>query len=91
MDMTEYIQAELMVLIPALYALGMYIKRCAFIKDKHIPIVLGVVGMFLSTIYCIGQSGFIAGSIFTGLVQGIFVASASVYANQTYKQVTKQE
>lgn len=91
MEFTEYIQSELLIAIPALYALGMFFKKCAFIEDRYIPILLGIVGMVLSVLYCLGQSGFSAGAIFTGMIQGIFVASASVYANQTYKQVTKKE
>ena len=88
--MTEYIQPELMILIPVLYLIGMGLKKSNVISDKYIPIILGVIGVLLSALYfgveeiaCNGES------IFTAITQGILCAGASTYANQIYKQVKK--
>lgn len=91
MELTDYIQGELLCLIPVLYALGMAMKRSETIKDKHIPAILGMVGILLALIWCIATFGFSMETVFTALVQGILVSSAAVYSNQLYRQTKKDE
>lgn len=86
----DYIMPELLVLVPVLYALGMAFKKSESIADKHIPVLLGVVSVVLSCVYVFGMEGISTESVFTAMVQGILCASASVYANQTYRQETKE-
>jgi len=45
MDFVEYVIEQALVLIPALYVLGMIIKHTQFIKDKYIPVILLAVGI----------------------------------------------
>ena len=91
MDFNEYIQPELLVLIPALYVVGDSLKKFQGLPDKYIPVILGGFGVILSCIYIFGMEGINGQAFFTGIVQGILVAGASVYANQIYKQSTKIE
>ena len=91
LDINEYIQPELLALIPALYVVGSSLKNSKKIRDEHIPMILGGFGILFSCIYVFGMDGISAESLFTGIVQGILVAGASVYANQLYKQSTKAE
>lgn len=91
MEITEFVQAELLCAIPALYALGMMFKKSGYVKDKHIPLLLGAFGIGLCVTYCIGMNGFCAEAFFTGIVQGILVAAASVYSNQIVRQAQKEE
>lgn len=95
MEFGEYIKTELFVLIPVLYAIGLGLKK-SNIKDKYIPLLLGVIGIVLSGIYVLSTETFatgqeIAAGIFTAIIQGVLCASASVYANQTFKQVRNEE
>ena len=82
----NYIQPELLVLIPVLYIIGEGIKKAEAINDKFIPIILGAIGIILSCLYVIATCGFSAISIFTAITQGILVAGAAVYVNQIWKQ-----
>ena len=82
----NYIQPELLVLIPVLYIIGEGIKKAEAINDKYIPIILGAIGIILSCLYVIAMCGFSAMSIFTAITQGILVAGGSVYINQIWKQ-----
>ena len=91
----EFVKPELLILIPVLYLIGVGIKKSE-IKDKFIPMVLGIVGIFLSSLYVFATSDInnfkeIIMAIFVSLTQGILVAGASVYANQLYKQTKKKE
>ena len=90
--MTEYIQPELLVLIPVLYLIGVALKKADFFPDRFIPIVLGVISIGLTYCYfgyedivCNGES------IFTAITQGVLCAGASTYADQIYKQIKKDE
>lgn len=85
--MTEYIQPELLILIPVLYLIGYALKKTTIIPDKFIPVILGVVGIVLAVCYGLTAGQF---NLFAAITQGILCAGASTYANQIYKQlVTK--
>ena len=82
MDLMNYIKDSCLILIPALL-IGSVIKGTEKIANKYIPVILLPLG--------------IAGAIaFLGLtpeafIQGILVAGASVYCNQFFKQLNKEE
>lgn len=85
-NFTQYINAELLVLIPVLYAIGYGLKKIPKVKDEFIPLILGAAGALLAMLYI---HTFTAAAIFTALTQGILCAAAAVYANQIYKQTKK--
>ena len=87
----DYIMPELLVIAPVLYALGMAFKSSGSIKDKHIPVFLGIVGIVLALIWCFASFGFSLETVFTAMVQGILVSSAAVYGNQLIVQGRKDE
>jgi len=80
-NLMGYITENALILIPVLYTLGTMIKNTEKISDKYIPIVLLPVGIILSI--------FLIGFNITGIIQGILVTGASVYANQIVKQINK--
>lgn len=93
MNFQEYIQSELLILVPVLYLIGMALKKSQ-LADKWIPLVLGLISVALSTFWVIANcniSGLreTAGALFTAATQGVLVAGASVYANQIYIQAKK--
>ena len=92
----NYVKPELIVVAIALYFLGLWLKQAAFLKDKFIPLVLGIVGIFVCGIWVIATATFATGqdialAIFTAVVQGILVAGLSTYVNQFIKQLRKDE
>lgn len=94
MDFQEYIKSELLILVPVLYIIGLGLKKSK-LKDKWIPLALGIAGIALSAIWVIATSQITniqeaAAALFTAVTQGILVAGASVYANQIYVQAQKK-
>lgn len=90
----EFIKPELLVLIPVLYIIGVGFKKTTLLKDKYIPVVLGLISIVLSGLYIFATADIsgakeITMAIFTALTQGVLIAGASVYANQIYKQLQK--
>lgn len=97
MDMIQHdIHAELLVLVPVLYLLGVFLKKASFLADRWIPLTLAGVGIGLCVLYGLAASP--VGSLqdvllllFTGFTQGILVSSTSVFCNQVYKQMKKED
>lgn len=88
----ELIKPELLCLVPVLYLIGVWVKRSNHIKDKNIPLILGVLGVALSAMWAIasGEVG-VFNIIFTSITQGIMCAGVSVYVNQIIKQRRKSD
>ena len=96
MEIMNYVKPELIVVAIVLYFVGMWLKQAAFVKDKYIPLILGIVGIFVCGIWVLATVSFstsqdIALAIFTAIVQGILVAGLSNYVNQIIKQAGKAE
>lgn len=94
MDLLQYVRAELLILIPVLYLIGMALKKSK-LKDSLIPFVLGIISITLCALWIMANSMILsladlATAVFSAVSQGILVAGASVYANQLYKQFTKK-
>lgn len=90
-DIMEYINPELLVLIPVLYVIGMVFKNIEMVKDKHIPLFLGLIGIVLALLYSLTVSSFCIEVVYTAIIQGILVTAVAVYGNQLYVQHKKDE
>lgn len=95
-EFVNYIKPELMIVAIVLYFLGMWFKQAAFLKDKYIPLVLGMLGIFICGLWVASvhqfedaQAAF--SGIFAAVTQGILVAGLSTYVNQIIKQLNKNE
>jgi hypothetical protein len=83
----EFVKPEMLILIPVLYFIGVMIKNTTLIKDKFIPLTLGLFGIALAVIWVlattdINTSKDIFMAVFVAITQGILCAGASVYVNQ---------
>ena len=96
MEITNYIEAELYILVPVLYAVGAIFKKSAAVSDRWIPIALGVLGIALATVYKLGiyephGAKEILSIVYAGVTQGILCAAGSVYTNNIVKQLKKTD
>ena len=94
--LTQYIKPELIIVAIALYFVGIWIKNTESIKDKWIPLILGITGIVICAIWVmantpIGTWQELLMAIFTSIIQGILVAALSTYVNQLIKQYNKIE
>ena len=92
----NYVKPDRIVVAIVLYFIGIWLKKAAFMKDKYIPLVLGIVGIFVCGIWVMATASFATGqdialAVFTAIVQGILVAGLSTYVNQIFKQLNKEE
>lgn len=82
MDFQKYITEQALILIPVLYIIGMIFKSSS-IPNKYIPIILTVIGVALAIM--------VIGPGVQAVIQGILVAGASVFVNETITQLKKDE
>ena len=93
MEFTSYIEQQLIIIVPVLYAVGALIKKSR-INDRLIPFILGVLGILLVSSYRLSidlptSVGEIFGVIFSSITQGLLCAAASVYVHNVVKQIKK--
>lgn len=91
-DILDFVKPGLVILIPALYIIGMGLKKWGAVKDNWIPVILGACGIVLAAIWVLASSDItgykdVLMAVFTAIVQGVLVAGLSVYVNQIWKQV----
>ena len=91
----QYTDPKLLILVPVLYLVGLAFKKSSKFQDNIIPIVLGIIGIILCTLWVfatseLGSTQDVMIAAFTSIVQGILVAGLSVYANQVVKQLKNQ-
>ena len=79
----NYIVDNCLILIPVLYIIGMILKNLEFIKDKYIPLILLPIGIAMAIA--------ISGIDVNSAIQGILVTGVTVYGNQIFKQINKEE
>lgn len=90
LDFESFVDPELYILIPILYIVGRVIKKSS-IKDSRIPLLLGITGIVLCTVYLLTKSiphstKEIFALIFSGVTQGALCAASSVYVHNLIKQ-----
>ncbi len=92
----NYIKPELLILIPVLYFIGTGLKKSEAVLDKHIPLLLGAVGVALALVWVLASSD-MSGmqdalqAVFAAVTQGVLCAGCSVYADQFGKQHGKDD
>lgn len=95
MNYENYLKAELLILIPVLYCIGIALKKSK-LSDRWIPLFLGGIAILLSAVWVVSTSSLsnikeIAAAIFMAVTQGVLAAGASVYVNQLYLQSRKEK
>lgn len=80
MDLIKLVPEQLLILVAALYVIGIFLKNTSKVADWTIPWILLVVGIIGS----IALEGFSA----VAVIQGIICAGVAVFTNQLIKQST---
>lgn len=92
METTQYIKAELLILVPILNMAGALLKSST-IKNKYIPYLLTI----LSILFCFMYEAIFHPErkglqfIFDSIIQGILISSLSVYNHQLFSQIQKRQ
>ena len=90
----NYVKPEFVAVIVVLHFIGNSLERAGLVKKKYLPLILGMIGIFVCGAGIIGTSDpsniqEISMAVFTAVVQGTLVAGLSTSINQIMKQVSK--
>ena len=93
MDIMSFIPSSLLIVIVAIYVVGVFFKKIELIKDKYITILLMLFGITFAVLLSIINAKYKVSLevIVNGLLQGILCWGVSVGVNQTIKQLGKEE
>ena len=87
-NITQYIHTELLVLIPALWGVGMAVKKSR-IENRFIPLILFTVSVASSALKIFADCEFtgaqaVSGGVFARLTQGSIVFFCAWYGYEKY-------
>lgn len=83
MDLIKFVPEQLLILVAALYVLGMFLKSSPKVQDWSIPWVLLIVGI-------VGAIG-IEGVSVLAVIEGVICVGVAVLTNQLIKQTSERE
>ena len=94
-NITQYIHTELLVLIPALWGVGMAVKKSR-IENRFIPLILFTVSVAASALKIFadcepGGVQAVCGGVFARLTQGSIVFFCAWYGYEKYLHGSKTE
>ncbi|MBY2478571.1 phage holin family protein [Clostridioides difficile] len=81
-NLISFIPEQLLILVAALYVLGVGCKKYKQLDNKYIPVVLLILG--------IGFSVWMLGLNADAVLQGVICWGISIGINQTYKQLKEE-
>ncbi|EGT4907925.1 holin [Clostridioides difficile] len=82
-NLISFIPEQLLILVAALYVLGVRFKKYKQLDNKYIPVVLLILG--------IGFSIWMLGLNPVAVLQGVICWGVAIGINQTYKQLKDGE
>ena len=92
-NLLTFIPENLLILIGAIYVLGIFLKKLENVKDSYITVILMLFAITFAILLNIINSEYTVmyKSIINAILQGILCWGVSVGVNQTYKQLNKNE
>jgi len=88
-NVLEFIQPELFILIPVLFALGLFLKlKKDFKKEYTIPYIILGISIVLCQLYMsiVLELGFAPKIFIISFIQSVLIAAVPVFGNELIKQ-----
>jgi ribonucleotide monophosphatase NagD (HAD superfamily) len=89
MDLSTY--ATVLPIVVICYLVGMGLKATDKVKNKYIPVILGITGGIVAIPAMYLMEDFPASDIVTAIAVGIMSGLASTGVNQVYKQANRNK
>lgn len=92
-NIMDFIPQTFLILIIALYVLGMFFKKLENVPDKWITVILLLFGITFGVLLAVVNAEYKVAldTIVNGILQGILCWGVSVGVNQTVKQMQKDK
>lgn len=92
-NLMDFISDGMVIVIVAIYVMGVFLKKLESVKDKYITCILMLFGITVAVLLSIINTQYKVNLdvIVNGILQGILCWGVSVGINQTTKQLSKEE
>lgn len=89
----NFISEGMLIVIVAIYVMGVFLKKLESVKDKYITCILMFFGITIAVLLSIINAQYKVNLdvIVNGILQGILCWGVSIGINQTTKQLGKEE
>lgn len=81
-NLISFVPEQLIIVVVALYVIGVFLKNTPTIKDWCIPYILLIIGV-VGSVFLVGFNA-------TGVLQGIICTGVAVMTNQVAKQTMEK-
>lgn len=90
-NLLTFIPENLLILIAAIYVIGVFLKKLEIIKDNYITVILMIFAITFAVLLNIinGQYKVLYESVINAILQGILCWGVAIGINQTGKQLSK--
>ena len=90
-NLIKFIPENLLILVAAIYVVGIFLKRIESVKDNYIPICLMLFAITFAILLNIINSEYkvMFDAIVNAILQGILCWGVAIGVNQTAKQISK--
>lgn len=90
-NLLTFIPENLLILVAAIYVMGMFLKRLETVKDNYITIILMAFAITFAVLLNLINSQYkvLYEAVINAVLQGILCWGVAVGVNQTYKQINK--
>lgn len=92
-NLMDFVQKYLIILVIAIYVVGIFLKQTTLIKDNYITVILMIFGITFAVLLVFVNNDYKTAldAVINGVLQGILCWGVAVGINQTTKQLTKNE
>lgn len=93
MNILDFISKNLLIVVAAIYVMGVFLKKMENVKDKYITVLLMLFGITFAVLLSIINAEYKVSLdvIVNGILQGILCWGVAIGVNQTVKQISKEE
>ena len=90
-NLLTFIPENLLILVAAIYVMGVFLKRLERVKDNYITVILMLFAIIFAVLLNLinGQYKVIYEAVINAILQGILCWGVAIGINQTAKQIGK--
>lgn len=90
-NLLTFIPENLLILVAAIYVVGVFLKKLESVKDNYITIILMAFAITFAVLLNLINSQYkvLYEAVINAVLQGILCWGVAVGVNQTYKQINK--
>lgn len=90
-NLLTFIPENLLILIAAVYVMGIFLKKLEIVKDNYITVILMLFAITFAVLLNIinGQYKVLYEAIINAILQGILCWGVAIGINQTGKQISR--